>query len=1034
MSEPKAGSLERPDPDRIEELYERARAMDAGTRAEFLAGACGGDARLEAELSSLLAHTEAAEDFFVELSGVIVSPAVGHCIGHYRLVGILGAGGMGTVYRAHDTRLDRAVAIKFLPPYLSAQPEARERFLQEARAAAALEHPNVCSIHEIGDAADGQPFIAMACYEGETLKERLSRGPLPPAEAAGIAVQLARGLRAAHARGIVHRDVKPGNVLLCADGTVRLLDFGLAKVADVSLTGPGVTPGTVAYMSPEQARGDPVDHLTDLWSVGVVLYEMLAGARPFRGGNDRAVVQAILHDPPDFGRGLLHDASPSLLRIIARLLRKVPKDRYQNAEELLGELERTAPDGTIRAVSAGVRSHARTLALSGGAVGLLTVLALFALVRPGDRAGVLVPPAEAALQPPTIAVLPFTVRGAGLDVWREGMVDLLSMGLDGAAGVRAIDSHTLLATWHQEIRDETATDLARALGVARRAHARYALVGSVVGAGARIRMAATVYDVATTRTVGVVQVDGPPDSMLALADRLGMQTLGVILEKDPSQVPALDLAAITTQSLAALKSYLEGDGHYRRSEFRAASEAWERAARADTMFAMANLGLADAYAWSGAYDLYVKNLARAKLLAARLPARARATVQMRWANYAQLPEAVATIQAAISQYPDAADAWYELGEAYFHHNVAVMAGPEETEAAFRKAAELQPTMAPYRAHLVDLAFMWRPDSARIAREVEAYGRLAPAETLTRASRIAFALAFGGGSVRDSARAALGTIDAESAAKLYDLLQHPRFAEVRKLVFPAIASRLDERRKGEVIHSRLMNLAFMDGRLREELTILNDAATPVGLRFCGPLYLRTRGLPVPPHMLEVQRVAVRTDSALIARPAGLGCAAAYAAWFGDWSQHAALVSRARTIAARALAAGDSGSARDWQRAARVAEAHGLWRRGRKADALRAFEGTLRGDAGQESLWYVGLLALDLGKRDEAEHAFRALWSQRDAAPAHLQLARILERAGRLAEAREAYQFVAYAWRHADPELQPQVDEARQALARLSRAED
>jgi tetratricopeptide (TPR) repeat protein len=635
------------------------------------------------------------------------------------------------------------------------------------------------------------------------------------------------------------------------------------------------------------------------------------------------------------------------------------------------------------------------------------------------------------LQPHTIAVLPFTVRGAGLAVWREGMVDLLSMGLDGTAGIRAVDSRTLLAAWHQEIRDETAADLARALGVARGAHARYALVGSVVGTGPRIRIAANIYDAETARIVGTVQVDGPSDSVLTLADRLGMQTLGVILEKNPGQVPALDLAAITTTSLIALKFYLEGDDHYRRSEFPAASAAWERAVHADTLFALGYLGLADAYAWHGGFDPFRKNLARAKLLAARLPARERARVQMRWARYTQAPEAFAAIQAVLREYPDAADAWYELGEAYFHHDVTVMAGAEQAEAAFRKATALQPTMAPYRAHLVDLAFMWQPDSARIRREVEAYARLAPTEPRTRASRIALALAFGGDGTRDSARAAVGTLDAESAAELYGLLQHPRFAEVRRTIFPVIASRLDGPTKVEVLRSRFMNLSLMDGRLGEALAILGDAAAPASVRFCGPLYLSARGLPVPPQILQGQRVAARADRSLFASVHGLECAAAYAARFGDWSQHAALVARAQSIAAVALAAGDSGLARDWQRAARVAEAHGLWRRGRKAEALHLFESTLRGDRGLESLWYVGLLALDLGKLAEAEQAFRALWAQQDGAPARLQLARILERTGRPAEARQAYQFVAHAWQHADLSLQPQVSEAHQALARLAR---
>jgi serine/threonine-protein kinase len=1011
----------------IEELYEQARALPPEERSAFLKNACRNDPSMEQELRSLLQHGEMAEAFFQGLASTATSPAIGERISHFQLTGVLGSGGMGTVYRAHDTRLDRVVALKFLPLWLSAVPESRERFLVEARAAASLEHSNVCSVHEIGETTDGRPYIAMACYEGETLKERLRRGPLPPDEALQVALQVARGLGAAHARGIVHRDVKPGNIMLVADGSVRLLDFGIAKMADVTLTAPGTTPGTLAYMSPEQARGEHVGPAADLWSLGVVLYEMLAGVRPFRGGNDRAVVQAIVHDQPDLAA--LGNAPPPTIRIIERLLRKAPADRFPGSRELIAELTGDGSNGEQWKPRRWARKHARQLALGGAAILAIIAIALV-LTRPAHRATAAPPDAVATTS--TIAVLPFTVRGSDLEVWGNGMVDLLSMGLDGVAGIRAIDSRTLLAAWRRDIGDSAPPDLAQALAVARRTQARYALVGSMVGAGPSLRLAADLYDVGSGRTIGPVQVDGPRDSVLSLVDRLGMQTLGLLLAKDSARVPTLHLAAITTSSLIALKAYLEGDEHYRRSEFRAASESWERAVQADSTFALAYVGLSDSYAWYAGFRVFEKNLVRAHQLEARLPERERTRVAMRWARYTEAPDALATVKAVTERYPDAADAWYELGEAYFH-DAEVAGSPAEAEAAFQRAVDLQPQMAPYRTHLVDLAFVWQADSARIAAELGAYSRLAPGEARTHAGRLAYVLAFGTGAARDSALSALGSLDAPTAYTLYNLLQHPRFASTRALVFSAIEPGLEGDTRALVLQARLLNLGFVDGRLRDALAMLADTATPIGFRVCGPVYYAERDLPVPPEALARSRALMQADTSLLHSAGMVRCAAELAAWFGDWREHAALVARAGAESKRQLASGDSALAHVWELAEQAAEGFGLWKHGRTEEAWRAFERVLPADGSGDFRWYAGLLPLQLGRLDEAERGFRALWTQRDAVPARLRLARILEQKGRAAEAREAYQYVVYAWRRADPELQPMVEEARRALKRLPSAD-
>ena len=331
-----------------------------------IAELCGQDAELRAEVESLVARHGAAQRFLeVPVAAAIAArrsgfaddaslerhdaslaeetrvgdPLLGSSIAHYRIVARLGGGGMGVVYRARDTRLERDVALKFLPPHLGLDSRAKSRFMVEARAAAALDHPNICTVYEIGEAGDGRLFIAMACYEGQVLKDRIAEGPLPSEEAVAIAVGIARALAAAHARGIVHRDVKPANVMLTADGGVKLLDFGVAKLADVTITQSGVTPGTVAYMAPEQIRGESADARSDLWSLGVVLHEMLAGVRPFLGSHDAAVMQAVLHgDPPPLGDSS-REAMATLPAIVSRLLAKNPDDRHPSAHDLLAELE-----------------------------------------------------------------------------------------------------------------------------------------------------------------------------------------------------------------------------------------------------------------------------------------------------------------------------------------------------------------------------------------------------------------------------------------------------------------------------------------------------------------------------------------------------------------------------------------------------------------------------------------------------------------------------------------------------------------------
>jgi len=269
---------------------------------------------------------------------------IGKNISHYRILEKLGEGGMGIVYKAQDTRLKRTVALKFLPSELTRDEEAKERFIQEAKAASTLQHHNICTIHDIDEMPDGQIFMVLDCYEGETLKEKIKRGPLKIDEAVDITLQIALGLEEAHKHQIIHRDIKPANVFINNSGIVKILDFGLAKLTGrTMLTKAGSTIGTIAYMSPEQTKGEEVNHRTDIWSLGVVLYEMVTGNQPFKGNYDQAVVYSVLNEEPILPSFFRKEIPSQLGQIINKMLEKDPAKRHQSIKELTEDLKKAKP-------------------------------------------------------------------------------------------------------------------------------------------------------------------------------------------------------------------------------------------------------------------------------------------------------------------------------------------------------------------------------------------------------------------------------------------------------------------------------------------------------------------------------------------------------------------------------------------------------------------------------------------------------------------------------------------------------------------
>lgn len=273
---------------------------------------------------------------------------VGRTIKHYEIESELGQGGMGVVYRAKDTVLGRTVALKFLPPMFAQDEDARKRFVHEAKAVSALDHPNVAVVHEIGTGENGEMFLVMAFYEGQTLEDIIADGPVDLDDTVRYMLEAAKGLDAAHSKGIIHRDIKPGNIMVTESGLLKILDFGLAKVSDVTMTMGAMSLGTLAYMSPEQAQGQPVDNRTDLWALGVVFYEMLAGKRPFDGPYDAAILYAAANEDHTTVKAWRDDAPDHLVAIVDKLLQKQPENRYQSAAELIADLQSaTAPPPSV---------------------------------------------------------------------------------------------------------------------------------------------------------------------------------------------------------------------------------------------------------------------------------------------------------------------------------------------------------------------------------------------------------------------------------------------------------------------------------------------------------------------------------------------------------------------------------------------------------------------------------------------------------------------------------------------------------------
>jgi tetratricopeptide (TPR) repeat protein len=701
----------------------------------------------------------------------------------------------------------------------------------------------------------------------------------------------------------------------------------------------------------------------------------------------------------------------------------------EQADEVPGSWELDVGDA-VRALRSGRLPHLTWgRALVGGVVAfslLFGVAGVYVLLRSEEP---LFAPgtASAGVAPDGIAVLPFTVRGSGLDDWRESMVDLLSTGLDGAAGIRAISSRTVLARWRTDGTGDAEADAA--IDVARRLGARYAVLGSAVAIGQQVRLSADVHEIRPngSQRLGQAQEQGHPDSVLVLIDRLGMGVLGLVLDDARAGLPHIDLASVTTTSLPALKSYLDGEAAFRRGEFPAAIAAYERAVDLDSTFGLAFSRLAQAYGWNESVASARGREAgeRALALIERLPARdaliVRATHHMRRNEL----EAVTLLEQAVERYPDDAEAWYRLGDAYYHMG-SVLVGWEEVDAAFERAVALAPHVAPYRIHLLDGAFQRQADSVAVFRHLAELQRIAPASSQTRRYTLAAQIAFGDETLRDSAAAAVMSASLTEpgfGGTVARSLAHPRLLRVRENMSRTSIDEAPAVVRPFIAEDMAWGNLLGRGRTRDALEWFRNPALNAQVQSSRILTVWLIGLPVAET--DVQR-AIDIIQATGPEPFVAGAAAARRQ---HWDVHDQALRTLRTRADSLRAAGDSLEARQRAAEARLLEGYALWQRGRADEAVRVMEEARRETPHPLARWWPAMIHFDAGRHREAEPYLRS-FQRHEADPlTAYYLGMVYEATDRVQQARTLYAFFVESWADADTELQPLVADARDRLVRL-----